>query len=115
MEILLDSSEEAYSDWLAKCDKDRNTEDFSIHLDEKRALEKRLEHEGLFTDISLFWSFKTKRHERWGPSCYISFAFDDKRKEYGYIDLEAWDDGGNAKFVRLKTSEENASSLVLRE
>ncbi|KAF5689316.1 hypothetical protein FCIRC_1420 [Fusarium circinatum] len=115
MEIRLDSSEETYSDWLAKCDKDRKTENFSIHLDKKRALEKRLEHEGLFTDRSLFWGFKTQRREWFGPSCYISFAFDDKRKEYGYIDLEARDDGGNAKFGRLKTSEENASSLVLGE
>ncbi|KAF4499105.1 hypothetical protein FAGAP_4698 [Fusarium agapanthi] len=107
MEIRLDSSEEAHSDWLAKC-KDRKTENFSIHLDKKRALETWLEHKGLFTDRSLFWSFKTKRHEWWcGSPCSIGFAFDDKRKEYGYIDLEAWDDG-NGKFGRLKTSEENA-------
>ncbi|KAF5962758.1 hypothetical protein FBULB1_13861 [Fusarium bulbicola] len=114
MEIILNSSEEAYLDWLAKCDKDYKTENFSIHLDKKRALETRLEHEGLLTDRSLFWSFKTDRREYWGP-CSISFTFDDKRKEYGYIDLEAWEHGGNAKFGRLKTSEENASSLVLRE
>ncbi|KAF5601963.1 uncharacterized protein FSUBG_7945 [Fusarium subglutinans] len=115
MEILLNFSEEAHSDWLAKCGKDRKTENFSIHLDRKRALETRLEHEGLFTDRSLFWTFKTMRHE-WGVlPCSISFAFDNKRKEYEYIDLEAWDHGGNAKFGRLKTSEENASSLVLRE
>jgi hypothetical protein len=112
MEIRLDFHEKAHTDWLAKCN--RKTENFSLHLDKKRALETWLEHEGLFTDRSLFWSFKTQRSEWCGPSCYISFAFDDKRKEHEYIDLQVWDDS-EGKFGRLKTSEKNASSLVLRE
>ncbi|KAF4436146.1 hypothetical protein FACUT_6718 [Fusarium acutatum] len=106
MEIRLDFREKAHTDWLAKC-KDRKTENFSIHLDKKRALETWFEHEGFFTDRSLFWRFKTRRSEWCGPSCYISFAFDNKRKEYEYIDLEVWDDS-DGKFGRLKTSEENA-------
>ncbi|KAF5630136.1 hypothetical protein F52700_7494 [Fusarium sp. NRRL 52700] len=113
MEIRLDFSEKAHKNWLAKC-RGRNTENFSIHLDKKRALDTWLQHEGLFTDRSLLWSFKTQCSDWCGPSCYISFAFDDKRKEYEYINLEVWDDG-DGKFGRLKTSEENASSLVLRE
>ncbi|EXK30620.1 hypothetical protein FOMG_13405 [Fusarium oxysporum f. sp. melonis 26406] len=112
MEIRLDFHEKEHTDWLAKCN--RKTENFSLHLDKKRALETWLEHEGLFTDRSLFWSFKTQRSEWCGPSCYISFAFDDKRKEHEYIDLQVWDDS-EGKFGRLKTSEENASSLVLKE
>ncbi|KAF5641422.1 uncharacterized protein FTJAE_4074 [Fusarium tjaetaba] len=113
MEIRLDFSEKAHTDWLAKCE-DRKTENFSIHLDKKRALETWFEHEGLFTDRSLLWRFKTQRSEWCGPSCYISFAFDSKRKECEFIDLEVWDDS-DGKFGKLKTSEENASSLVLRE
>ncbi|QGI87097.1 hypothetical protein CEK25_002053 [Fusarium fujikuroi] len=113
MEIRLDFHEKAHTDWLAKC-RDLKTENFSIHLDKKRALETWFEHEGLFADRSLFWRFKTQRSEWCGPSCYISFAFDDKRLEYEFIDLEVWDDS-DGKFGRLKTSEENASSLVLRE
>ena len=113
MEIRLDFREKAHTDWLAKC-KDPETANFSIHLDKKRALETWFENEGLFTDRSLFWRFKTQRSEWCGPSCYISFAFDDKRLEYEFIDLEVWDDS-DGKFGRLKTSEENASSLVLRE
>ncbi|KAF5710955.1 hypothetical protein FMUND_9306 [Fusarium mundagurra] len=113
MEIRLDFSEKAHTDWLAKC-KDRKTENFSIHLDKKRAMETWFKHEGLFTDRSLFWRFKTQRSEWCGPSCYISFAFDNKRKEYEHIDLEVWDDS-DGKFGKLKTSAENASSLVLKE
>ncbi|KAF5575107.1 hypothetical protein FPCIR_13300 [Fusarium pseudocircinatum] len=111
MEIRLDFSEKAHKDWLAKC-KDRKKENFSIHLDKKRALETWFEHEGLFTDRSLFWRFKTQRSEWCGPSCNISFAFDNKRKEYGFIDLEFWDDS-DGKFGRLKISEENASSCTV--
>ncbi|KAF5553617.1 hypothetical protein FNAPI_6694 [Fusarium napiforme] len=113
MEIRLDFSEKAHADWLANC-KDCKTENFSIHLDKKRALETWFEHEGLFTDRSLFWRFKTQRSEWCGPSCHISFAFDSKREECEFIDLEVWDDS-DGKFGRLKASEENASSLVLRE
>ncbi|KAI1066890.1 hypothetical protein LB506_012060 [Fusarium annulatum] len=106
MEIRLDFHEKAHTDWLAKC-RDLKKENFSIHLDKKRALETWFEHEGLFADRSLFWRFKTQRSEWCGPSCYISFAFDDKRREYEFIDLEVWDDS-DGKFGRLKTSEENA-------
>lgn len=113
MEIRLDFHEKAHTDWLAKC-RDLKKENFSIHLDKKRALETWFEHEGLFADRSLFWRFKTQRSEWCGPSCYISFAFDDKRREHEFIDLEVWDDS-DGKFGRLKTSEENASSLILKE
>ncbi|KAH7240100.1 uncharacterized protein BKA55DRAFT_519550 [Fusarium redolens] len=110
IEIRLDFHEKAHNDWLAKCN--RKTENFSLHLDKKRELETWLEHEGLFTHRPLFWCFKTQRSEWCGPSCYIGFAFDDKRQR-DYIDLQVWDDG-EGKFGRLKTHEENASSLVLR-
>ncbi|KAF5662955.1 hypothetical protein FDENT_13231 [Fusarium denticulatum] len=107
MEIRLDFSEKAHADWLAQC-KDRKTENFSIHLDKKRALETWFKHEGLFTDRSLFWRFKTQRSEWCGPSCYISVAFDSKRKECQFIDLEVWDDS-DGKFGCLKTFKESAT------